>query len=357
MKRVALMCQNMTVGGIQRLIVDEANELTRRGIEVWLIIFEPINPEDTLAGELRIPSDHLIYIPYARMRNMRSFLQTIRTLRDIKPDILFTHHWFANTVGRLAAFCAGVRSIAFEHSVYDSQKSSKQFFLDWLLQFVSSRVVAVSSSVRDSLVAHGIQSVRIVVIPNGIDLTRYAPAPAEHAPRPFTFMFVGRLIRDKGVDVLLDALAQVPQVALRIVGDGPEATALKKQTERLGLTVRVHFLGERTDVPELLRTADALVLPSRREGFGMVIVEARASGLPVVLSDFPASTELIENDVQGIIVPRDDPAALAEALERLASDPELYRRMALAAPLGLERFSIVRQVDAVLSLAEGANLC
>lgn len=286
------------------------------------------------------------------MRDVRAFSQTVRALRRINPDVLFTHHWFANTVGRLAALLAGVQVIAFEHSVYDAMKSRRQFFLDWLLQFVSAHIVAVSYSVRDSLLAHGIRESRISVIQNGIALRRYTPRVTCEPRKEFTFIFIGRLIGDKAVDVFLEALAKVRDARALIVGAGPEERALKEQSLRLGMSDRVQFLGARSDVPALLHTADALVLPSYREGFGLVAIEARAAGLPVILSDFPASTEVIEDGIQGIIVPRGDVDALAEALRSLSEDVNRYRRLAIAAPKGLERFSIERHIDELIAVAQ-----
>jgi glycosyltransferase involved in cell wall biosynthesis len=342
----------MIMGGVQRLILDEAEEFARRGIEVWLIVFEPIDTQNTLVGEGQIPMERILYIPYNRMRDVRAFFQTVETLRRIKPDVLFTHHWFANTVGRLIALFIGVRSIAFEHSVYDTVKSRRQFFFDWLLQFASIRIIAVSHSVRDSLLTHGIRRHNIIIIHNGIALDRYTQSVAHTPKREFTFIFIGRLIGDKAVDIFLEALEKVSVARAIIVGTGPQEQALREQSVRLGIERRVHFLGARSDVPALLHTADALVLPSYREGFGLVAIEARAAGLPVILSDFSASTEIIENGVQGIIVPRGDVDALARALHTLLEDENLYHRLATAAPKGLDRFSIRRHIDELIAVAQ-----
>lgn len=352
MTRIAIMCQNMRIGGIQRLILDDAAEFIKRGVDVWLILFEPRNEEDTLLRGTHISSDRIIYIPYKRMRNVRTFVETVRTLRRVNPDIVFTHHWFANTVGRLAACVLGMRSIAFEHSVYDTVKPRRQFFLDWLLQNVSTRIIAVSSSVKESLIAHGIRESRIVVIENGINMLPYVRTKPQEAHVEFTFIFVGRLIKDKAINVFQEALAQVPSARALIVGTGPEEAALKEQSVQLGISDRVQFLGARSDIPDLLQSADALVLPSYREGFGLVVLEARAAGLPVIVSDFPAASSVVTDGVQGRIIPRGSVPALTEALYNLSHDTPLYRKMAEAAPKGLERFTIERHVDELLRLAE-----
>lgn len=361
--KFVIIVQNMTVGGVSRLIVDEVNEMHRRGISVWLIVFEPEQAGNTLRPECLIPPEQVIYIPFPRMRSIRGMLKLVRCLRVIQLDVVFTHMWFANTVGRFAALWTRVpRVFAFELSVYDSIKTKKQFFLDRLLQYGSSSIIAVSEAVRASLLRHGIHPRKIVVVHNGIDLGRYRiDTPRKDlrkkfgiSENSFVYIFVGRLVGDKAVDILLAAIAKVPHVQLLIVGTGPEETALKHQSVQLGLEGRVHFLGSLVDVPELLHTVDALVLPSRREGLPLVVIEARAAGLPVVLTDFSASTEIIENGVQGLIVPRDDSEALAEALRALSEDRELYQRLSAAAPQGLERFSIQRHIDDLMALAKGS---
>lgn len=358
---VMVLVQNMTIGGVARLIVGEVNEMHRRGIKVWLVVFEPTDSHNTLISAVHIPAERVIYIPYRRMRSMRGMRALLRCLRAVKPDVVFTHMWFANTAGRVAAWWTRIpRVFAFEHSVYDSVKNRKQFFLDRLLQHCSTAVIAVSDAVRTSLLLHGIEPEKIVVVRNGIDLERYhADVPhntlrAEYGipENAFACIFIGRLISDKAVDVLIGALANVPGMHAYIVGTGPEEDSLKRQSARLGLEERAHFLGARSDIPELLRAADVLVLPSRREGFGLVALEARAAGLPVVLADFPASAEIIDDGVQGLIVPQGDSEALADALRTLSRDTELYNKLAAAAPEGLGRFSIGRHVDELIALAE-----
>lgn len=358
---VAVLVQNMRIGGVARLITDELNEMHRRGIKVWLVVFELSDPQNTLVNAVQIPTEQIVYIRYERMRSVRGMYALVRCLRTIKPDVVFTHMWFANTVGRLAAWWTRVpRVFAFELSVYDLVKNKKQFFLDRLLQYCSTGVIAVSEGVRESLLAHGINPKNIVVVYNAANLKRYrVNTPRKDLRRKFGIpqdsfvcIFVGRLIGDKAVDVLLTALANVPGIRACIVGAGPEEESLKRQSAELGLEGRVQFLGSLVDVPELLHAADLLVLPSRREGLPLVVIEARAAGLPVVLADFPASAEVIDDGVQGLIVPRGDSEALAEALRTLSHDTGLYKKLAAAAPEGLERFSIERHVDQLMALAE-----
>jgi glycosyltransferase involved in cell wall biosynthesis len=162
---------------------------------------------------------------------------------------------------------------------------------------------------------------------------------AEPAPMPDdpVALFVGVLEPSKGVDILLDAFAEVlrrvPTSELWIVGDGPQRSELGRQVDRLGIETAVRLFGARprTDLPGLFDEARVLVLPSRSEGLGRVIVEAMARGRPVVASRVGGVVELVEDGVTGLLVPPEDPAGLAEALVRPLADRELAGRMGIKA--------------------------
>lgn len=349
--KIVILVPHLATGGIQRLAVDDANELLRRGHEVWVVAMATESAADSLAPQLRLPADHLVRLPYPRMRDLRAFSSLVRFLRTTRPDILMTHQWFTNTVGRLAALAARLQAhiLVFEHSTDDTRKPWRQRLIDRLLQRACTKVVAVSNAVRDSLVRQGIWPANIVVIPNGIDLAPYAALARAPYDGPMRFVFVGRLIADKGVDILLQAFAQLDTPAqLTIAGDGPEGERLRAQAAALGIADRVAFIGATNDVPKVLAAADCLVLPSRREGFGLVCVEAFAAGITVVASDLPGIRSVVTDGKNGILVPAGDPTALAGAMKRLES-VALYGVLASGAHVSTGPFSIERHIDNVLN--------
>jgi len=205
----------------------------------------------------------------------------------------------------------------------------------------------------------------LALIPQfGVSLERFRPDPAlrrEHRRRlginhaAFLVGFAGRLVREKGVDLLLAAAAGVPALAVLLLGDGPLRPALAQTAQRLGLDSRLYALGQlsSTDVPGWLNACDALVLPSCatpgwREQFGRVLIEAMACGVPVVGSRSGEIPAVIGE--AGLLVPEGDAAALQEALQRLVADPELARSLASAGRCRVaQRFTQERIAEATIA--------
>jgi glycosyltransferase involved in cell wall biosynthesis len=195
---------------------------------------------------------------------------------------------------------------------------------------------------------------RVFVVPNGVGDDYFMSVRAASAA-PLRLLFVGRLSRQKNVGRLLDALAAVREpVLLRVVGDGELRAELEAQADRLGLT-NVEFVGGLLGA-DLLRAyaeADALVLPSDREGMPLVALEAMAAALPVLATRVPGSTELLAG--VGLLA-EPEPAALAAAIDLLAGDPDLRRslgeRSAAAAP-GYSWEAVARRVEQVYAEVSG----
>ncbi len=176
--------------------------------------------------------------------------------------------------------------------------------------------------------------VPVRVIPNGVDARRFAPPP-QRAWNPPHLLFVGRVVYQKGLDVLLHALAGLPAGGawrLTIVGDGPYRPHLEALAAQKGLRERITFAGWQppTRLPAFYRAANLFVFPSRDEGMPNAVLEAMASGLPVIATRIAGNEELITPEV-GHLVPRDDPAALRDALADLLPAAARRQRMGAAA--------------------------
>lgn len=205
----------------------------------------------------------------------------------------------------------------------------------------SDQVTALSHALKEAAVRAGAKPEKIALVPNGVDITRFVPPQDDRrwqaGDTERIILFTGFLIQRKGVRYLLDALAllppDLPPYRVVIVGEGPEEGNLRQQVAALGLGARVEFLGFQSQalVSEWMRRAFLFVLPSLEEGQGVVLLEALASGTPVVASDVDGIRDVIVPEV-GRRVPATDAAALAQALAAmLAADAATWQRMSEAA--------------------------
>jgi glycosyltransferase involved in cell wall biosynthesis len=194
-----------------------------------------------------------------------------------------------------------------------------------------TRFLAISDSTRDDLMTRGIARERISVVNCGLDHARYTPS-APKASHP-TVVFVGRLRRYKGVDVLLDAFAEVrrnlPEARLWIVGDGPHRAALERRAQRLGLGDAAQFFGFVPAAEKVARLSAAHVsaCPSPKEGWGLTVVESNACGTAVVASRSPGLIDSVKDGETGLLVTHGDTRALAAALSRVLTDAPLRARL------------------------------
>jgi glycosyltransferase involved in cell wall biosynthesis len=181
------------------------------------------------------------------------------------------------------------------------------------------------------IVAQGWPADRAHYLPNFVDAAPAVPVSRESLATPADAplaLALGRLHENKAFDVLLAAVARVPRLHLWLAGTGDLAAALERQARDLGIADRVRFLGWREDVAALLAAADMVVVPSRSEPLGNVVIEAWAAGRPVVAAASVGPRVLVADGDNGLLVPIDDPAALAAALARIASDGALRERLA-----------------------------
>lgn len=198
---------------------------------------------------------------------------------------------------------------------------------------------------------------KCAVVPLGVDHRRFRPAERPFAGPP-TLLFVGRLRYYKGLDTLLHALTTLPDVRLNVIGTGPLENAWRTLAQELALEKRVHFLGrvDDADLPGQYHNADLFVLPSnaRSEAFGMVLLEAMASGIPCISTEVGTGTSWVVQDrLTGRVVPPQNPSALAEAIRALLDAPEERRKMGRAARARVEaEFTRELLIERVLAVYE-----
>ncbi|MFQ5599795.1 MAG: glycosyltransferase [Candidatus Krumholzibacteriia bacterium] len=355
---VVHIINNLPVGGAERFLLQLAPAQVRLG---WrprvLTLVEP----NALAEELVCSGVEHRCMGRRRLNDPRLVLDLRRALRELRPDVVHTHLFYADTFGRVAARAAGVPAIvSTEHSTEGGRLSlRRRTGMRWTAPF-AHRIVAVSEAVRRRTAARlGLPASQIRVIPNGIDLEPWntvEPLPREELRVPADALVVGcvgRVVDAKGYDLLLRAVAGIAEPRLRVlmVGEGPERPSLEEQTVRLGLEEKVRWLRFRGDVPRILKTVDVFALPSRWEGHSVALLEAMAAGCACLISDIPELTETLGE--AGVRVQAGDSGSIAAGLRQLLDSAERRAELGAAARQAVRRFSIMNAAQQYADLYNG----
>ena len=321
--RIAFLITDLDTGGAERNLATLAKGLDRSRFEP---VVASLKPPGRIGEELAAAGVPVINLGMTNRLNFFGFRRLVRWLRETKPQVLHTWLFHANVLGRLAAKRAGVLRIV--SSIRVAEPRRWHLWLDRLTASRALCILANSPSLRNYAADHGMPLEKLRVIPNAVDLARFSSVPRTRHGQPLA-LFVGRLDRQKGVDVLLRAAARTSAVTFRVVGDGPDRAALARLARDLELA-NVEFSGPSDRIPDLLADADLLVVPSRWEGMPNVVLEAMAAGVPVVATDAVGTRDLVTDGANGLLVPLDDDAALAAAIERVLGEPALAAKLVQA---------------------------
>ncbi|HEY3911457.1 MAG TPA: glycosyltransferase family 4 protein [Stellaceae bacterium] len=296
-------------------------------------------------------SDFEIYFDYECPRfHLGRYRAQMRAARELvrKHQIRVLHSNSAGPCQWLMPVARSARLPLLAHLHIGYLRRSRYAFL--LHQ--ASLVVGVSRQVIEPFLDDGMEADKTQVIYNGIDFSRLRPKTSADPRRQLgiandatVVSAIGSLIRRKGQDVLLRAfglIAPTCNMHLLIVGDGPEQANLERLAAELGLRARVQFLGYSADIGGICAASDMVALASRMDSFGLVLVEAGYFNLPVVATAVGGIPEVIEDGVTGLLVPPEDPQAVAAALARLIDDRDYRERLGRA---GKKRVDALFGVD------------
>jgi len=288
-------------------------------------------------------------------------LALFRYVRGETPDV--THLHFPYPLGEIAQFlCGRARAqVLTYHSDIIRQKITRALYRPWLERVLArtDRIIATSPNyVATSPILTRWQH-KCVIVPLGIDPAPFERASVQHTLDAMTrVLFVGKLRYYKGVDVLLEALRELPRVHLTIVGSGPMERAWRARVHQLNLAERVQFVGqvENEDLPRYYAACDIFVLPSseRSEAFGVVQLEAMAAGKPVICTELGTGTSFVNvHGETGLVVPPRAPRALASAIAQLSSDATLRARLGAAGRARVRaEFTLDKMVTRILQVYE-----
>lgn len=348
------------VGGAEEMVLNLVRHLPERFEPMVCCIHSagPIGEEIRRAG---IPVEVLGLTPGIR-RPMD--VQGIRRyFRKAKPHIVHTFLMTGSLYGRLAAILERVPIvIGTEVNIY-ARKLWRHILTERLLMAGTDRVVVSADNVRDFYLRqiHADPS-KVDVIYNAVDWKQLEPSMSRDEVRASLGLLSGakvagviaRLHEQKGHATLFDAVARTAQlgdVEVLVVGDGPLRESLERQVASLDIASRIHFVGARRDLGNLLAAMDVFVLPSLWEGLPLSLVLAMGAGVPVVTTPVGGVPEVVEDGRTGLLVPPGDAAALGQALARLFGDAGLREHLAHAGrDFVLPRFGADQYVDAVVNL-------
>jgi glycosyltransferase involved in cell wall biosynthesis len=353
--RIALVITDLNVGGAERAFVSLALHLDKNRWQPAVFCLDKPGPLVDVLHRANVPCECL----NVHHRNpIHAVSRLARGLRLFRPLLVQSFMFHANLAARLAAVWAGFPWVIGGLRVAERQKSW-HLTLDHLTAGLSTGSVCVSQGVlRFSLEVARLNPARLIVIPNGIDITAFATASsvsrsALGVPNDAHLaLCVGRLDRQKGLPDLLQAaeclILERPDWHLALAGDGPCRNWLLEQiANRPVLSKNVHWLGHRDDIPNVLKSADVLVQSSLWEGMPNSVLEAMAAGLAVVSTSVEGAEDLVVPGQTGWLTPRSDTSALYRALLEAIESPDRLRRFGQAGQLRVERqFSLKTTIAA-----------
>ena len=330
-RTVAFLPPRLMSGGTQRHLIEVLRFIDRGRFRPLVVVAKSGGDLGRVVAESDVELVELgLGESLASLDFARCVRHTARLFAARGVDVVQCFQWRPALIGLAAArlarrgrIVAGRRSVPVERGL--------KALLDDLVVQLADRVVVNAESLRPG----GRAGARTEVIPSGVDTDRFRPdlearargrAALGVANGTALVGTVGRLEIRKGTDTLLEAAARLEAAGvtrwhLALVGDGPARADLEARAARLGIADRVTFLGERSDVRETLAALDVFVLPSRTEGMSNALLEAQATSLPVVATAVGGNPEVVAADATGLLVPADDPPAMARAIADLVAAP------------------------------------
>ncbi|MCR5135814.1 MAG: glycosyltransferase family 4 protein [Oscillospiraceae bacterium] len=352
------------VGGIETLCKDiSATDIVENHfIFVW-------KGGDT-ADEMMHSSTNTIVLGHSKRAVIKSYRAISDYIVKNKIDAVIVHHEAPVLWLYLQMFhrhFKKIKTVVYIHAhlndILKPEKKKTHAIRAAILKSTAKKcdyVIAVSDMVKKSLVEAGFRESNIRKVYNGTNLKKFCTQKRKDRGERTSFIFVGRLIKEKGVQNILEAVSMLDRdsissrIHIDIVGDGPYADALKDTCRNLQLGDCIAFCGRQSDIPERLAKADFFIhLPEWEEGFGINLIEAMAAGLPCVVFDRGAMGELVENGKNGFLI-KPEVAKASEAIQYIISDmsDEEYRKMSEYASICSRQFSIencVSQIRDILS--------
>ena len=361
--KILQIIPSLNLGGAEVLVAKMAIVLKQLGHDVTVLVFAR---DHSYLFELLTQGNVEIIVAAVRLPGISQYYSPLnmiwvaKYLRQHHFDVVHAHLTPAQICLALVRvlYRKNAVFVTTEHSAYNRRRKTWFKWFDRFLYAQFDQIIACSEITKDALIAW-LPELKSVcrVINNGIDLTDFDPGHRQPllksaAKTNLSVVCIARFVPAKGHDVLLRAFAATTGMELYLVGDGGLKTTMQVLTKQLNLVDRVHFLGNRSDIVAILANADIYVQPSLWEGLPIAVLEAMASGLPIIASDAPGIVDAIGD--AGWLFPRQNSQKLTVALMSLAVDPALRAKLAKLAKQRSLLFSLVDAVKQYLELYNNA---
>lgn len=339
--RVAFVAGTLGQGGAEKQLVYMVRALVNANFEVQLFSLRQGEHYERTLIELGVPPIHMGRFSHPLLR----LTGITRALRSFRPQVIHSAHFYTNAYAAIGARWAGGAAIGSlrNDGVQDVRSVGS---LGKIVIRLAPAMICNSQAAKQNAASYGVRPDSIHVLPNVIDLTEFDAQSRQSSaisigPRPVAAA-VARLVPQKRIDRFLKALAiarrHVHGLRGIVIGDGPARSELEAEARQLGLSPdALSFLGQRDDVPALLKRVQMLVNTSDHEGFPNVILEAMAAELPVIATPAGDTPAVIEEGRSGFLVPFEDVGGMAERMLRLAFSESERRRMGRAGRRRVER--------------------
>lgn len=345
-------------GGVEKVVYELSKRLVDFGCDILVITLGDEYSSYNVNGVkvFKLPSVDLTKFLQIQLSIPRSIKALAQTVKDFSPDIVHAHNvffatsllavlikWFSRGKMVFTAHLGKIEKLRLlgRWKVLAAEVYEK--IAGRIILSSSDIVIAVSNSVRDHVLSLGVPSEKVVVIPNGVDINEFNPSlSTQGVDRINNIIFVGRLIPNKGLEYLVEAAkilicSRISGVKFRIVGDGPYRQRFEELINEHKLASYFEILGRVPKVSDVLQEGGIFVRPSLTEGMPLTVLEAMASGLPIVATRVAGTPELIIHGETGMLVEPGDARQLAETIKFLIQHPDEAIRLGRNARAFIER--------------------
>ncbi|MFH1563678.1 MAG: glycosyltransferase [Nitrospirota bacterium] len=337
-------------GGAERVVY---NLVERLNLELFYPVVCCLYKNEKLGDELKNLGIKIVEMNLKSGINWSLLLKLSNIMKKERINIVHTHtasSWFYGTIAaKLAKIPVIINTV---HGRGNILPQRKEIIERKILSLLTTRIISVSEQLKKSLIEHeGISLKKVITITNGVDINRYRVNEDEIIKVKKTFNLdgcypiigiVARLDYEKNHQMLLNAMPKIvscyPEAKLLIVGTGSLEENLQSLTRKLNLSSHVLFLGFHKDVSPILATFDLFVLPSRREGMPLTLLEAMSAGKPIVATNVGGIPEVVEDKINGFLVPSDNYDSLADAIIKILQDKNKMLEMGKASRSRAEEY-------------------